>query len=224
MMEQNIRKIKQRIITACEKSGRNPNEIKIVAVSKNHGPEAVIQANNYGIVDFGENKAQELISKHTECPQNINWHFIGHLQTNKVKSIIPIVSLIHSVDSIKLAGEINKRAQAISKTQSILLEINTSGEESKFGIRNVEEIYQIAEACQELSNIRLQGLMTMAPYTDDEIIIRKSFGSLKNIFSNLNAKGFKLRDLSMGMSHDFEIAIEEGATIVRIGTAIFRSR
>jgi pyridoxal phosphate enzyme (YggS family) len=224
MIEKNLRDIEQKIITACENSGRDPNDIKIVAVSKNHDPSAVIQVNNYGIVDFGENKAQELVLKHAECPQNVNWHFIGHLQRNKVKSIIPIVSLIHSVDSIKLAREINKRAQAINKIQNILLEINTSGEESKFGLRNIEDIYQIAEECQNLSNIQLHGLMTMAPYTDDEIIIRNSFRSLKNIFSNLNTKGFKLRDLSMGMTHDFEVAIEEGATIVRIGTAIFRGR
>ena len=174
--------------------------------------------------DFGENKAQELKSKYPRCPSDINWHFIGHLQTNKVKDVVPIVSLIHSVDSIKLAKEIDKRAQKNNKIQNILLEINTSGEESKYGLQNYEQIFELAEFCKDLPGVKLLGLMTMAPFTDDSIMIRKSFGSLNNIFRKLNDEGFELKELSMGMTNDFEIAIEEGSTMVRIGTAIFGSR
>jgi len=224
MIQENIKNIEQKISMVCGKIGRSREDIKIIAVSKNNDPASIIEANKCGIEDFGENKAQELKSKYTECPSDLIWHFIGHLQSNKVKDVVPIASMIHSVDSIKLAKEIEKRAKRIGKIQNILLEVNTSGETSKFGLKDYDEIFELADYCNNLSNVNLKGLMTMAPFTEDKEIIRNSFGSLKNIFRKLNDKGFQLKELSMGMTNDFELALEEGSTMVRIGTAIFGGR
>lgn len=196
----------------------------MVAVSKHNPVESIIEAVEIGTLDFGENRAPELKEKFEICSKEIKWHFIGHLQTNKVKDVVPTAHLIHSVESIKLAKEIDKRAANIDKVQKILLEVNTSGEESKFGMKIDDEVYNLAKYCKELENIELVGLMTMAPYTNDENIVRNSFRSLKDIFTKLNNDGFNLVELSMGMTNDFEVGIEEGATILRIGTAIFGSR
>ncbi|MCB0749915.1 MAG: YggS family pyridoxal phosphate-dependent enzyme [Ignavibacteriae bacterium] len=223
MIRNNIQQIKGKIADKCLKIGRKPEEITLVAVSKQNPLSSIIEAAKYNILDFGENKAQELKQKTSEFIGEINWHFIGHLQTNKVKDIISSTYLIHSVDSIKLAKEINKRAENIKKIQNVLIEVNTSGEESKFGLNLYDKIFELAEFCKSCSKINLMGLMTMAPFTDDEIVIRNSFRNLKNIFEKLNSEGFTLTELSMGMTNDFEIAIEEGATILRIGTAIFRN-
>lgn len=224
MLIQNITNIHNRISEKCLEIKRSENEIIIVAVSKQSSAEAITEAKKNGMNNFGENKAHELKQKYEILPTEIKWHFIGHLQTNKVKDVVPIAYLIHSVETIKLAKEIAKRAKNIEKVQNVLIEINTSKEESKFGLRLDEEISELAEFCQESDSLNLQGLMTMAPFTKDENIIRNSFRSLKEIFLNLNSKGYKLSQLSMGMTNDFEIAIEEGATILRIGTAIFGSK
>lgn len=224
MMENNIKEIKTRISQKCLALGRDLNNIALVAVSKKHSLEKIDKAEKLGLKDFGENKAQELKQKAEDYKKNINWHFIGHLQTNKAKDVVRFAHLIHSVDSIKLAQEINKRAQKIAKKQNILLEINTGGEDSKFGLNTNDQIIELAEYCNELPNLNLLGLMTMAPYTDNENIIRECFKKLSEIFLILNQKGFNLTELSMGMTNDYEIAIEEGATILRIGTAIFGER
>ena len=224
MLKKNITAVKERILRSCESSGRKLSEITLVAVSKKNPIEEILKAEKFGLKDFGENKAQELKEKAIGNKTNINWHFIGHLQRNKVKDVISFAELIHSVDTVKLADEINKRAANIHKEQRILLEVNTGGEEAKFGLKTFDEIFVLAEYCKELPNVRLEGLMTMAPYTDNKEIIRNCFKSLKQNFDKLNSKGFEFTDLSMGMTNDYEIAIEEGSTILRIGTAIFGDR
>ncbi len=224
MIAQNLQIVEEKISEKCLKTGRNRNEIKLIAVSKTQPFEVIKEAFKSGIKDFGENKAQELKNKADGISGEINWHFIGHLQTNKVKHIIEAAEYIHSVDSIKLAEEINKRAAAINKKQKILLEINTSSEATKFGLKEESEAIEVAEYCKEKENLKLLGLMTMAPFIDDVKVIRNCFIRLRELKDNLNEKGFGLIELSMGMTNDFEIAVEEGATMLRIGTAIFGER
>lgn len=224
MVRENLHRLEERIKAACLKANRKRNEVRLVAVSKTYPIEVIKEALNLGQRDFGENRALELRDKFGLISDEIYWHFIGHLQTNKVKYVIKPAEFIHSVESIKLAEEINIQAAKIEKQQKILLEINTSNEDSKFGLRNEEKIFELAEYCKNLKNIKLCGLMTMAPFTDDEKIIRKTFRSLRELKVKLNKSGFDLTELSMGMTNDFEIAIEEGATMIRIGTAIFGSR
>lgn len=224
MIDKNLNIVREKIAQAAIKSGRNPDEITLVAVSKTEPIRLIEEAIKLGVKDFGENKAQEFRDKYELLGDNVIWHFIGHLQSNKVKYVVGKAKLIHSVDSIKLVKEINERAAKLGLIQKILFEVNTSGEESKFGIRNYDELLKIAEYCNETTNIDLIGLMTMAPFTDDEKIIRKSFSKLREHKEKLGQKGFVLPHLSMGMTNDYEIAIEEGSTIVRIGTAIFGER
>ena len=224
MLIENLNKVEENIQKSCRKSGRNRSEIKLIAVSKTHSVEEIEDVIKVGVCDFGENKAQELSAKYPQIKKQVNWHFIGHLQTNKVKYIIDSAEYIHSVDSTKLADEINKRAKSINKIKKVLLEINTSDEESKFGLTKEIDIIEVAEFCRDCENILLVGLMTMAPYTDEKKIIRDCFIKLRNLKDSLNQKGFSLKELSMGMTNDYEIAIEEGATMIRVGTAIFGER
>ncbi|KAB2842090.1 MAG: YggS family pyridoxal phosphate-dependent enzyme [Melioribacteraceae bacterium] len=224
MLKENLHKVEENISKICRNTGRNRSEIRLIAVSKTHTVEEIKEVINAGVLDFGENKAQELSVKSQQLKEPVFWHFIGHLQTNKVKYIIEPAEYIHSVDSTKLAEEINKRAKSINKIQKILLEINTSDEESKFGLTEEKDILNVAEFCSKCENVELTGLMTMAPYTDDKKIIRECFIKLRNIKDSLNQKGFNLKELSMGMTNDYEIAIEEGATMIRVGTAIFGER
>ena len=186
--------------------------------------DAIIEAKNCGLTDFGENRAQELTLKYEKLGDSVVWHMIGTLQKNKVKYAVNAAELIHSVDSIELVEEINKRAEKISKVQKILLEVKTSEEETKSGLETENEILSLVKRCSELKNIELKGLMTMAPLTEDANIIRKSFRDLRNLKDQINNKGYNLTELSMGMTSDFEIAIEEGATMIRIGSAIFGDR
>jgi pyridoxal phosphate enzyme (YggS family) len=224
MIAENLQRLREKIITQCETSNRNSYDIKLVAVSKYFGVAAIDEANNLGITNFGENKAQELRDKYQLIGDKVNWHFIGTLQKNKVKYVIKAASLIHSVDSIALADEINKYAERLNKVQDVLLEIKTSLEETKAGLEQEEQISKLAAHCNSLSGVNLKGLMTMAPFTEDERLIRKSFSELRNLNDKLNQQGFKLTELSMGMTNDFEIAIDEGSTILRIGSAIFGPR
>ncbi|HQJ46688.1 MAG TPA: YggS family pyridoxal phosphate-dependent enzyme, partial [Ignavibacteriaceae bacterium] len=198
--------------------------IRIIAVSKYFGVDSILEAKKCGLTDFGENRAQELVLKFERLQNEVIWHFIGTLQKNKVKYVVNSAELIHSVDSVELVEEINKRAEKIEKVQKILLEIKTSGEETKSGLETEIEILNLVKKCSELKNIKLTGLMTMAPLTDDVNIIRKSFRDLRNLKNKINNKGYNLTELSMGMTSDFEIAIEEGATMIRIGSAIFGDR
>lgn len=206
-----------------------PTNVKLIAVTKTKPVEVIKGAYDDGQRIFGENKAQDLITKFPLLPADIEWHFIGHLQSNKVKYIAPFVSLIHSVDSIKLLGEINKHAFKNQRIIDCLLQFHIATEEAKFGL-NLKEAKSLI-ACdyfKTLNNIRITGVMGMATFTDDKEIIRQEFKQLKECYTELkksfyaNIESFK--DISMGMSDDFQIAIEEGSTIIRIGSAIFGAR
>jgi PLP dependent protein len=222
----NIDSIRRRILIAAEKSGRKYEDIKIIAVSKTIGPDVMMEVIGNGILDLGENRVQELCEKYDIINKECNWHLIGHLQTNKVKCIIDKVTLIHSVDSLELAKEIQLRASKISSIQEILIQVNVSGEESKFGLNPIE----VKDFIKEIStypNVKIKGLMTIGPNTEDKEKIRMVFRNLKKIFIDIkqeNIDNIDMDALSMGMSNDFEIAIEEGANIVRIGSAIFGQR
>ncbi len=206
-----------------------PAHVKLVCVSKFHSNEAIMEAYNAGERIFGESKVQELCRKYEALPKDISWHFIGHLQTNKVKYIVPFVSLIHGVDSIKLLSEINNQALKAGREVDCLLQVHIAAEETKFGF-DAQEICQILSEgiIKNYSNITIRGLMGMATYTDDIHQIRMEFRNLKNLFDHLKADFFmhdnQFSEISMGMSDDYKIAIEEGSTMVRIGTTIFGSR
>ena len=224
MIAENIKHLRARIAAKCAEFKRNPQEIRLIAVSKFFGVDAISEANRLGITDFGENKAQELRDKYEILGDKVTWHFIGTLQRNKVKYAVKSATFIHSVDSVALADEINKEAKKLNKAQKILLEVKTSSEETKSGLSDDEDVLNLVRHCASLPNIELVGLMTMAAFTEDEKIIRKSFADLRNLKDKINKNGFDLRELSMGMTNDYEIAIEEGATMLRIGSAIFGQR
>lgn len=221
----NIEKVREKIKKSAEKSGRNPDEIVLVAVSKNKPIEAIKIAYEAGLRIFGENRAQEAREKVEKLKDlDISWHFIGRLQKNKVKYVVSFSELIHSVDSVELLLEIDKRAKKISKLQDILLEVNISGEETKAGF-NPDRVDEIVEKALELENINLKGFMTMAPLVENPEEVRWVFKNLRELRDKVAQKyNLKNLELSMGMSNDFEVAIEEGATMVRIGTAIFGRR
>ena len=224
MIAENLKILNEQIQSTCNGLNRDPEKIKLIAVSKTYNVDAISSANDLGLTDFGENKAQEIRDKYKILGDKVTWHFIGNLQRNKVKYVVKAASFIHSVDSIALADEINKQAAKLGKVQKILLEVKTSFEESKSGAEGEESLKALAEHCGSLENIDLIGLMTMAPYTNDEKIIRQSFSELRKLKDKLNGYGFSLSELSMGMTNDFEIGIEEGATMLRIGSAIFGKR
>lgn len=224
MIAENIKSLRQKIDRKCTEVGRAGSEIKLIAVSKTFGVEAIEEVYNEGLRDFGENKALELSAKYELLGDKITWHFIGHLQRNKVRNVVPAAAYIHSVDSLQLASEINKYADKNNKIQKVLLQVKTSEEESKFGVENKSELIDLAGYCKEYSNLQIEGLMTIAPLTEDEELIRQSFRQLRKLRDELNLQDFGLKELSMGMTSDFEIAIEEGATMLRIGSAIFGER
>ena len=224
MISNNIKKISDRIETKCAHLGRDGSEITLIAVSKNFGVDEIREALNCGIKNFGENKAQELKEKFEILKDDVIWHFVGHLQTNKVKYAVKAANYIHSVDSIKLAAEINRTAEKLQKKINVLLEIKTSEEATKVGLSDFDKIIETAEFCNKSDFLNLKGLMTIAPFTDDEKEVRKSFIELRTLKEKMNLQGFNLTELSMGMTSDFEIALEEGATMLRIGTAIFGHR
>lgn len=206
-----------------------PSHVKLIAVSKTKPAELIKEAYHSGHKVFGENRVQELIDKQPELPQDIEWHFIGHLQTNKVKYIVPHISMIQSVDSMKLLQEINKEALKNNRIINCLLEMYIAKEESKFGLDYEEAVAIIdSEEYKDLSNVRICGMMGMATFTDDMNIVRKEFRLLKNYFDKIRSSFFPndamFREISMGMSGDYQVAIEEGSTMIRIGTAIFGER
>lgn len=206
-----------------------PAGVKLAAVSKTHSAEEIMEAYRAGQRSFAENKAQELSAKQPLLPSDIEWHFIGHLQSNKVKYIAPFVSLIHSVDSLKLLQEIDKQAARNNRNISCLLQFHIAEEDTKFGL-SVEEAEEIlgSKSYKELQNITIAGIMGMATFTDDHEQVRREFRHLKGIFNQVRDKYFAndpaFREISMGMSDDYEIAISEGSTIVRIGSSIFGAR
>ena len=226
-MKQRLASIKERIINAAISSGRNPADIRLVTVSKKMPEEKIIEAIEAGADILGENFIQEARQKAEHlASRNVSWHFIGHLQSNKAKYAVKIFDLIHTVDSLKLALELNKRAEKINKIQHILIQVNISGELSKSGAEP-DKILDLLKKINLLKNLSVQGLMTIPPFYSDPEKARPFFASLRNLKEKINKEalpGIYMKELSMGMTGDFEAAIEEGATLVRIGTAIFGKR
>ena len=200
-----------------------PERVTLVAVSKTKPNEAIMEAYDAGHRVFGENKVQDMLAKSEELPSDIQWHMIGHLQTNKVKFIAPFVSLIHGVDSLKLIKEIDKRAAQNNRIIDCLLQIHIAEEETKFGLSDIEATQVLAYA-KHFKNVRIKGLMGMATNTRDESIVRNEFAGLKELFLKFQSVSKDLQIISMGMSADYEIAIDQGSTMVRVGSAIFGRR
>lgn len=216
---QNLKKIKDSL----------PAGVKLVAVSKFKPNEDILEAYQAGQTVFGENRVQELTEKYEQLPKDIEWHMIGHLQTNKVKYIVPFVYLIHGVDSFKLLKEIDKQAQKVGRVQNCLLQMHIAEEETKFGFDRVEVLQMLnSDEFKSLQNIQLCGVMGMATFTDSEAQVHKEFKSLKQVFDELKQSYFaqddNFKEISMGMSGDYAIAVEEGSTMVRVGSSIFGSR
>nr|WP_315024075.1 YggS family pyridoxal phosphate-dependent enzyme [uncultured Aminipila sp.] len=225
-IKENIKEINEIKNAAAIKAGRTAEDILLVAVTKTRTPEELNEAIDAGITDIGENKVQEIMDKF-DYVKPVRWHLIGHLQTNKVKYIIDKVSMIHSVDSIKLADEINRKAEQHDLNMDILIQVNAAQEESKFGITTDETEYMINYILENCPNIRLRGLMCIAPFEDNPEDVRIFFAQVKeqyDKFSKIQHERLDFKYLSMGMSHDFEVAIAEGSNLIRVGTAIFGAR
>ena len=226
MLRENLQEVEERIQAACRRAGRDRSEVTLVAVSKTKPAEMLREAYDLGVRVFGENKVQEIREKYEVLPKDIQWHMIGHLQTNKVKYIVDKVRLIHSVDSFKLAEVIEKEAEKHGRTVDVLLEVNVSEETSKFGIKT-SEVLPMAEKISRLPHVNLRGLMTIAPFVENPEKNRAIFANLHELYVDIKEKNIDngtVSILSMGMTNDYEVAIEEGATMVRIGTGIFGAR
>ncbi len=226
MLRDNLLRTEEKIQAACERAGRNRDEVTLVSVSKTKPIKMLREAYDLGVRIFGENKVQEIREKYELLPKDIEWHMIGHLQTNKVKYIVDKVKLIHSVDSLKLAETIEKEAEKHGCTADILLEVNVAEENSKFGLKTAEVI-PFAEKIAQFSHINLRGLMTIAPFVENPEKNRTIFADLHKLYVDIKEKNIdngNVSILSMGMTNDYEVAIEEGATMVRIGTGIFGAR
>jgi len=215
--------VTEKIEKAARKIGRNPNEIKLVAVSKTVEAARIMEAIEAGVSILGENYVQEAQKKIEEIGRPVSWHFIGHLQTNKAKYAIRLFDMIHSLDSIPLAEELNRRAEQADRVMKVMIEVNLSKEATKFGT-DEEVVVNLAKRVQNLNHLSLEGLMTMPPYFDSPEMSRPYYIVLRELKEKMVKEGVPMKDLSMGMSNDFEIAIEEGATYVRVGTAIFGPR
>lgn len=221
MLASRLSSIFKKMTYAALRVGRNPEEIKLIAVTKSQSDDKIIEAADLGLRIFGENRVQEAKKKIERIKGfNIEWHMIGHLQTNKVKDAVKLFELIHSVDSEKLAIAINKEAEKINKIQRVLVQVKLSEEESKYGASE-EEVENMIKAIEKLKSIKVEGLMTIPPYFENPEDVRPYFKRLKKLRDTLSHKYPSIKELSMGMSHDYEVAIEEGATMVRIGTALF---
>lgn len=223
MIRENLNFVQEKIKAAASEAGTD--DVTLIAVTKTHGTEVINEAISLGVTDIGENKVQEVCEKYASVDP-VKWHLIGHLQTNKVKHIVDKVSLIHSVDSIKLLDEIEKQSFKINKISDVLIQVNISGEETKFGI-NPQELDRFLEYAEELKNVRIQGLMTIAPKIYDGFTNRIHFENIRRIFVDNQKKNYhnsNMKYLSMGMSGDYEEAIKAGANMVRVGSAIFGKR
>ena len=226
MLKENLEHVMKNIKAACEKSGRNEDEVTLIAVSKTKPLSDIEELVTYGIQEFGENKVQELTGKYENISTKVNWHLIGHLQTNKVKYIVDKACLIHSVDSVHLAEAINKEAVKKGVICNILIQVNIAKEDTKFGI-DAEEIYDFIDKIKDFHNIKVKGLMTIAPFVENAEDNRIHFRNLYQLLLDIKSKNIDNIDmniLSMGMTNDYMIAIEEGATMVRVGTGIFGER
>ncbi|WP_213995912.1 YggS family pyridoxal phosphate-dependent enzyme [Tepidanaerobacter syntrophicus] len=226
VIKENIKNIESRIKTAAEKSGRNFKDISLVAVTKTISPEIIQEAVDAGITLLGENKVQEARDKIDKIKGDVEWHLIGHLQRNKVKIALELFSLIQSLDSFALAEEIQKRARQMQKNVDVLVQINIGLEKTKYGI-NPADAESFIESVASLENLNVKGLMAIAPFKENPEDVRPYFREMRSIFERIKQKSIKnveMKYLSMGMSNDFEVAIEEGSNMVRIGTAIFGAR
>lgn len=226
MLKEQLEQVNQNIQEACDKAKRDRSEVTLIAVSKTKPIEVLQAAYDLGVRVFGENKVQELVDKYEALPKDIEWHMIGHLQTNKVKYIIDKVAMIHSVDSLKLAETIEKEAAKKDCIANILVEVNVAEEDSKFGLK-VEEVIPFIEKIAGFPHIRVKGLMTIAPFVENAEENRDIFAKLHKLSVDINAKNIdntSMSVLSMGMTNDYEVAVEEGATMVRVGTGIFGAR
>ncbi|MCX5666264.1 MAG: YggS family pyridoxal phosphate-dependent enzyme [Candidatus Omnitrophica bacterium] len=224
MIADNLKAVTQRISRSCAKSGRSADVVKLVCVTKEANLQQIEEVLALGVKDIGENRVQDALFKYRSIGGRVTWHLIGHLQTNKVSHAVRIFSLIHSVDSLRLIEAIDREAKKISKVQDILIQVNTSGEESKFGISQ-DEVRPFFEKAVLYPNINISGLMTMAPEVPDPEEARPCFRRLRELRDEINSlklTAYSLKLLSMGMSNDFEAAIEEGSTMVRVGRAIFK--
>jgi len=225
-----VQEIRERIATACQRCGRDPDEVTLIAATKTRTVPEIMAAVEAGVIHLGENYVQELVAKREAIDNagyhDVLWHVIGHLQRNKVKYVVPGVALIHSLDSLRLAKTIEQRATQAEIRQPVLLEVNISGEDTKFGIAPAEA-WPLAEQVVQLPHLELQGLMSMPPYTKNPEDSRPHFQALAELATTLVDRGLPpeaMRHLSMGMSGDFEVALEEGATLVRLGTVLFGPR
>ncbi len=226
MLKDALIEVENNILDACERSGRNPEKVTLIAVSKTKPVKMLQEVYNEGIRDFGENYVQELADKIEIMPKDIRWHMIGHLQRNKVKYLVGKVACIHSVDSLRLAEVINERSIKLGVVTEIMAEVNIAGEESKFGFTR-DEVFDFAEKVSTMEGVKLVGLMTSAPYVNDPEENRQYFREMKSLSVDINEKNINninITELSMGMTNDYIVAVEEGATHVRVGTAIFGAR
>ena len=226
MLAENLQQVEKRIQEACKRADRDRKGVTLIAVSKTKPTSMIDEIYEEGIRDFGENKVQELTEKYEQLPTDIHWHMIGHLQRNKVKYIIDKTKLIHSVDSLRLAETIQQEASKRGIKVDVLVEVNVAQEESKFGLK-MEEVLPFIEKISTFPNICVKGLMTIAPYVENPEENRPIFRSLRKLFIDINAKNIDniyMSVLSMGMTKDYEVAVEEGATMVRVGTGIFGER
>lgn len=226
MLKENLMKVQANIIKACEKSNRNPDEVTLIAVSKTKPLSDIEELVLCGTREFGENKVQELCDKYENISTPVNWHLIGHLQTNKVKYVVDKACLIHSVDSVNLAKTIEKEAAKKGVIANILIQVNIAKEDTKFGI-DESTIYELLDEIKDYSHIKVKGLMTIAPFVENPEENRQHFRKMHQLLLDIKSKNIDNIDmciLSMGMTNDYEVAIEEGSTMVRVGTGIFGER
>ncbi|MCK4463558.1 MAG: YggS family pyridoxal phosphate-dependent enzyme [Candidatus Omnitrophica bacterium] len=216
MINKNLEIVRRNIEAAARKAGRNPKDARLICVTKEANSSQILDALSHGVTELGENRVKDAVLKHRAIAGKATWHLIGHLQTNKVKDAVRMFALIHSVDSLRLAQYIDKEARKSGKVQEVLIEVNVSGEKAKFGI-SPDGLGKMLESIKDLGNIKVKGLMTVTPLTDNPQNSRPHFKSLKELRDR-----YSLKELSMGMTQDYEVAVEEGATMVRVGTAIFQ--
>ena len=226
MITENLTEVRSRIAAACVRAGRKPEDVRLIAVSKTKPVSMLMEAYEDGARDFGENKVQEILEKRPQMPEDTRFHMIGHLQTNKVGQVIDKAVMIHSVDTVHLAERIEKEAAKRDLVADVLLEVNVAREESKFGF-DPDEVEAALETIGKFSHIRVKGLMTIAPFVENAEENRKFFKKLFQLYVDIKSKNIDngtMSELSMGMTGDYEVAIEEGATMIRVGTGIFGSR
>lgn len=226
MITENLEQVRKNIDEACRMAGRDPKEVTLIAVSKTKPVSMLKEAYDAGARCFGENKVQEIMDKHPQLPEDIQWHMIGHLQRNKVKYIVDKVSMIHSVDSLRLAQTIEQEAAKHNVCVPVLLEVNVAQEESKFGLK-MDEVLPLIDTIADFPHIKVQGLMTIAPYVENAEDNRDFFRQLKKLSVDIEAKNINnvsMSVLSMGITGDYQVAVQEGATMVRVGTGIFGER